>query len=204
MKKVLGILRGFPGLGRIVSGVSVLETLRDDFGFDIKLISYLQGKIYLESRGYTNTLMTNELDYCAIGLLPTSKAGANIHKIVKEYKPDYILIDGEPLMLQSLKLSNPNIKIITLLNPADVDNPGNEKEAMDFFNHLYMKADLAIVHGLRHTETKYVYNKLVSIPTILRKEITSIENIPDGQNIYCLLGGGTVNVARRSQNRLFR
>lgn len=25
MKKILGILRGFPGLGRVVSGVSILE-----------------------------------------------------------------------------------------------------------------------------------------------------------------------------------
>ena len=29
MKKVLGIFRGFPGLGRVVSGVSILETLRE-------------------------------------------------------------------------------------------------------------------------------------------------------------------------------
>lgn len=28
MRKVLGIFRGFPGLGRVVSGVSILETLR--------------------------------------------------------------------------------------------------------------------------------------------------------------------------------
>ena len=30
MKKILGIFRGFPGLGRVVSGVSLLETLRDE------------------------------------------------------------------------------------------------------------------------------------------------------------------------------
>ena len=36
--------------------------------------------------------------------------------------PDVILIDGEPLILQSIKISHPSIKIITLLNPADVNN----------------------------------------------------------------------------------
>lgn len=36
MKKILGILRGFPGLGRVVSGVSILETLRDSYDYDVK------------------------------------------------------------------------------------------------------------------------------------------------------------------------
>ena len=31
MKKILGIFRGFPGLGRVVAGVSVLETLKNDY-----------------------------------------------------------------------------------------------------------------------------------------------------------------------------
>ena len=37
--KILGIFRGFPGLGRIVSGVSILETLRDKYGFKVKAVS---------------------------------------------------------------------------------------------------------------------------------------------------------------------
>lgn len=36
MKKNLGIFRGFPGLGRVVAGVSMLETLRDNYDCDIK------------------------------------------------------------------------------------------------------------------------------------------------------------------------
>lgn len=48
MKKILGIFRGFPGLGRVVSGVSLLETLRDEYGYCIDIISYLQGNRYLE------------------------------------------------------------------------------------------------------------------------------------------------------------
>ena len=54
MKKILGIFRGFPGLGRVVSGVSLLETLRDEYGYCIDIISYLQGNRYLELKGYEN------------------------------------------------------------------------------------------------------------------------------------------------------
>jgi len=34
MKRIIGIFRGFPGLGRIVAGVSILEYLRDNYGYD--------------------------------------------------------------------------------------------------------------------------------------------------------------------------
>ena len=35
---VLGILRGFPGLGRVVSGTAILETLRDEYNCNIEII----------------------------------------------------------------------------------------------------------------------------------------------------------------------
>ena len=66
--KILGIFRGFPGLGRVVGGVSLLEEMRDTYGHKIKLISYLQGNKYLESRGYSIDCEANPLDYCSIGL----------------------------------------------------------------------------------------------------------------------------------------
>lgn len=192
--KILGIFRGFPGLGRVVGGVSLLEEMRDHFGHKIKLISYLQGKKYLESRGYSIDYEASPLDYCSIGLLPTNKMGAYIHSTIHNFNPDAVLIDGEPLIVQSLRISYPQLRICVLLNPADVENPSNEKEAMDFFNSMYAKANLAIVHGLRVPRTKYQYSKIVNIPTILRSEISSIKNIPSNI-IYCLLGGGTVNTS---------
>ena len=33
MKKALGIFRGFPGLGRVVAGVALLEILREEYNF---------------------------------------------------------------------------------------------------------------------------------------------------------------------------
>lgn len=194
MKKALGIFRGFPGLGRVVAGVSIMETLRDRYGYDIRMISYLQGNKYLALRGYDGLKEATTFDYCSIGLLPTNKMGAHIHNTIKSFMPDVCIVDGEPLILQSIKISYPNIKIVALLNPSDVDNPNNDKEAMDFFNAIYSLCDLAIVHGLRILKKDDRYKNFISIHTILRREILEIkENIPTN-NIYCVLGGGTENV----------
>lgn len=190
--KVLGVFRGFPGLGRVVSGVSLLETLRDEYHCEVKAISYLQGNKYLKQRGFCELQEASTADYCSIGLLPTNKIGVYLHSTIKSFKPNLIIVDGEPLIIQSIKISHPDIKVVALLNPSDVDNPSNDSEAMDYFNSLYSMADLAIVHGLRNTIGKYSYKHIVSLPTILRPEII-YQDYNRGDNIYCVLGGGTVN-----------
>lgn len=191
--KVLGIFRGFPGLGRVVAGVSILEELRDKHGCEIKIISYLQGNKYLAMKGYEDLREVIQADYSSIGLLPTNIMGVHIHNTINTFQPDVIVIDGEPLILQSIKISHPLMKVIALLNPADVENPSNDKESMEYFNSLYSMADVAIVHGLKSPlifPEKYV--DISYVPTILRLEILDITNIPS-PNIYCILGGGTVN-----------
>ena len=190
--RVLGIFRGFPGLGRVVSGVSLLEELRDKHDCEIKAISYLQGNKYLRMKGFCDLQEATSMDYCSIGLLPTNKMGVFIHKKIKEFNPDIIIIDGEPLIIQSLKISHPDKKIVGLLNPADIENPSNDKEAMEYFKALYSMADLSIVHGLHKINVTSKNGHIISISTILRHEILSIQN-KASQNIYCILGGGTVN-----------
>ncbi|WP_241160056.1 glycosyltransferase [Parabacteroides sp. ZJ-118] len=129
--------------------------------------------------------------------------GVYIHNTIKDFIPDVIVVDGEPLILQSIKVSHPNTKVVALLNPTDVDNPSNDKEAMDFFNALYSLSDLAIVHGLRIIERDRRYNNFISINTIIRQEIMAIKNIPTN-NIYCILGGGTVNVGQQFEDSTLR
>lgn len=190
--RILGIFRGFPGLGRVVSGVTLLEELRDNFNCEVRAISYLQGNKYLGQRGFNVLSEVSAMDYCSIGLLPTNKVGVFIHETIRDFKPNLIIVDGEPLIIQSIKISHPNIKVVALLNPSDVDNPSNDREAMEYFNALYSLSDLAIVHGLRNTLGHYQYKKILSIPTIIRREIVCLQNLC-GKNIYCVLGGGTVN-----------
>ena len=105
--KILGIFRGFPGLGRIVGGVSILEALRDRYGFKVKAVSYLQGNKYLKTRGFETLGDVTAFDYCSIGLLPTNHFAKEINLLVKEFVPDIIIIDGEPLIIQSLRISYP-------------------------------------------------------------------------------------------------
>lgn len=73
MKKVMGIFRGFPGLGRVVSGVTLLETLRDEYGCSIEIISYLQGNHYLELKGIRTFMkqyrQTSVLSGCSLQTL---------------------------------------------------------------------------------------------------------------------------------------
>ncbi len=191
--KVLGIFRGFPGLGRVIGGVSILETLRDFYGFKVKAISYLQGNEYLKAHGFTILSDATNFDYCSIGLLPTNRLAREINMLIKEFVPDIIIIDGEPLMMQSIRISYPDTKIVALLNPSDVENEANDVEAMDFFNALYQMADLAIIHGSRIIKTRRAYKNIISIPTIIRNEITKLRRTPINV-IYCILGGGTLNV----------
>lgn len=193
MKKILGIFRGFPGLGRVVSGVSLLETLKEEYGCCIEIISYLQGNRYLELKGYENLHEVAPMDYCSIGLLPTNVTGTYIHEKIRCFLPDIVIIDGEPLIIQALKISYPKLKIVALLNPADIDNEQNDQDAMRYFNAMYSLSDLAIVHGLRSVSNIGSYKKLISVNTILRKEILNTST-NSTNNIFCLLGGGTVNV----------
>ena len=70
--KILGIFRGFPGLGRVVSGVALLETLRDKYDVN-KCISYLQGNRYLESHEFEDIREAIPMDYCSIGCCQQTK-----------------------------------------------------------------------------------------------------------------------------------
>lgn len=193
MRRILGIFRGFPGLGRVVSGLSLLETLRDKYGCSVEAISYLQGNRYLELKGYKISLEASQMDFCSIGLLPTNSMGAYIHKTIRNLQPDLVIVDGEPLIIQSLKLSHPQLKVVALVNPSDIDNQENDQDAMIYFNAMYSLADLTIAHGLRKVLDAGVYKNLLSLNTILRWEILDICNNRT-KEIYCLLGGGTINV----------
>lgn len=205
--KILGIFRGFPGLGRVVAGVSLLEDLRDRHGHEVKFISYLQGKKYLEDKGYHTLPEVGNADYCSIGILPTNKFAVHIFDSIKSFSPDLIVIDGEPLMLHSIKISFPDIKTVALLNPSDVDNPRNDMEAMAYFNELYAKADIAIVHGLRKicfpSSYNYSIERFFSVNTIVRNELITLKNKPR-KDIYCVLGGGTINVSTQFEETTLR
>lgn len=191
--KIAGIFRGFPGLGRVVSGVELITHFKDHFNANIQVFSYLQGEKYLNQKGFTANHSVSEYDFSSIGIIPVSSYGQYIFNQIADFKPDIVIIDGEPLMLQSLRVVYPNLKIVALLNPFDVHNPYNQSSSSLIFNDMYSKANLAIVHGFWKLEKPYKYNEFLSINTIIRKEVLSIKPTFSNNKICCILGGGTVN-----------
>ena len=191
--KIIGIYRGFPGLGRVVAGVEIAEYFKNNHNADVKLFSYLQGEIYLKSKNYITDFEVKEQDYSSIGIIPISNYGEFLINQIAEFNPDFIILDGEPLMTQCLKLIFPNIKIICLLNPFDVENPHNQPSSSKFLNNTYSQADLSIVHGLWRVNANNDYDNLQSINTIVRNEVLSIKGTNPRNKISCILGGGTIN-----------
>lgn len=191
--KIAGIFRGFPGLGRVVSGVELITHFKDHFNADIRFFSYLQGEKYLSQKGFTSDHSVSEHDYSSIGIIPVSSYGEYIFNQIADFEPDIVIIDGEPLLLQSLRLVYPNLKIVALLNPFDVNNPYNQSSSSLIFNDMYSKANLAIVHGFWRLKKPDKYNEFVSLNTIIRKEVLSIKPTFSKNKICCILGGGTVN-----------
>jgi hypothetical protein len=192
--RIVGIFRGFPGLGRVVSGVELLRNFQRVHGAEIIIYTYLQGEVLLKQYNIRNQLSISSLDISSIGIIPVSMYGEAILHSIGEIKPDFVLIDGEPLMLQALKLAYPDTHVIALLNPSDVENPMNQISSQVFFNHYFSLSDLAIVHGLRKISNPGIYNNFHSINTIIRTEILNIKHIIKSKQIFCVLGGGTVNV----------
>jgi hypothetical protein len=192
--KIIGIFRGFPGLGRVVSGIELLQYFQREHGAEIFIYTYLQGEALLYHYNFQNQLSISPLDISSIGIIPVSPSGESILNSIGKIKPDFVLIDGEPLMVQSIKLTYPNTHVISLLNPSDVDNPTNQVSSQLFFNNYFSLSDIAIVHGLRKINNPGIYKNFYSINTIIRTEIFNIKPVTQGKDIICVLGGGTVNV----------
>mgnify|MGYP001178313516 CR=1 FL=1 len=197
--KAIGIFRGFPGLGRVVAGVEILNHLKKSIGLEVKAISYLQGiefgkynKISVETINHIN-------DVSSIGIIPVSVSGEMIIDEIDKFNPNFIIIDGEPLMLTTIKLRFPKLKVIALLNPYDLENPHNKLSSQLFFKDCYSKADIAIVHGLwKIKKPANFVNSFYSVNTFVRFQINDIKITNTSNRIVCILGGGTVNT-----NQLF-
>jgi len=194
--KIIGIYRGFPGLGRVVAGVELADYFRINYKADVKLFSYLQGEKYLTQKGYFSDFEVSEQDYSSIGIIPIGSYGEFIINQINNFNPDYIILDGEPLMTQCIKLVFSEIKTICLLNPFDVENPYNQPSSNRFLFNAYSQADLSIVHGLWKVNSNKDYHNLQSINTIVRSEVFSIKRTNLRNKISCILGGGSINAKR--------
>lgn len=193
--RVVAILRGFPGLGRVIAGIELLDLLREKYSAEVHLFTYMQGALYARSHGYESSIPSDCRDLSSIGVIPVSRYGESIIERITTLPADLVIIDGEPLFIDLLKALHLKCKIITLLNPFDIRNPLVQESTSLFFKNSYSKSDIAIVHGLwrERSPLEYESNAFYSLPTILRSSILSLEPKYSENRISCILGGGTEN-----------
>lgn len=192
--KIYAVLRGFPGLGRVIAGFELLKYFESNYKAEIKISTYFQGETYINSKGYKTSIKVDDKDVSSVGIISVSKSGEKIIEDIISFKPDIVLIDGEPILLHNLKISYPELYVISLLNPFDINNPYNSKNSQDFFIHMFSYADLSIVHGLWHEKKPIGFKEYLSINSIVRDSISEISNTENSNTIVCLLGGGSKSV----------
>ena len=151
--KVYGIFRGFPGLGRVMSGISILSALKNE-GHVVKAYSYMQVIDPIEKNEFEKIIddLAEGQEISSIGLNPIGRAGAKLIETICSDNPDLVVIDGEPLLISTLAMVYPRSKIMALLNPADLYNPSLPKASIEFFHTHYLSAGTAIVHGVNNKE----------------------------------------------------
>lgn len=201
MKKIYGIFRGFPGLGRVSSGIALLKEFQN-LGYEIAAISYLQGTEALYRQGIPLLFEYNieQCDVTSIGINPITGFATKIIEKILVDNPAAVIIDGEPLLQSTLCDVYPRERVISLLNPSDLYNDSLPKSTICFYQKNYLSGGNAIVHGVGIPNDMKIENECYvhHIPTILRKEIFEIEpSINKSKRIVGILGGGSVNSSNK-------
>lgn len=201
MKKVYGIFRGFPGLGRVSAGIALLKEFQSR-GYEIGAISYFQGTEALYRQGIPLLFEFNieQCDVTSIGINPITGFATKIIKKILDDQPAAVIIDGEPLLQSTLCNVYPKEKIVALLNFSDLHNESLPKSTICFYHKNYLSGGNAIVHGVGIVNEVIEENEcnIHYIPTLLRQEIFEITNIDRKSNhIIGILGGGSVNSSNK-------
>ncbi|MGL6114974.1 MAG: glycosyltransferase [Cetobacterium sp.] len=203
--KIVGIFRGFPGLGRVVSGVGLLNQLRER-GHEVLGYSYMQGVEVLKDYGIPNILEKQPMDsnIMEIGLNPISKVSGELIGKILDINPDLVIIDGEALLVSTLSLVFDRNKIISLLNPTDLYNDSLPESTIAFYKMHYLAGGTAIVHTPKLDENilprENINCNLHLINTIIRNDILKIKSQMENRNIIGILGGGCANSSENFYN----
>lgn len=193
--KIFGIFRGFPGLGRVVSGIALLDELREK-GHSIKAYSYLQGNDLINKYGIERIIDDEPYDphIMVIGLNPISKEIGKLFDVIQNEKPDLIIVDGEPLIISTLSTVYPRERIVCLLNPSDIENTSLSVSSIRFYRNHYLTAKHVFVHGFISCDYSKIADEyhcnIYNINTIIRPEVLKINTKNFSNTIVGILGGG--------------
>lgn len=198
--KIFGVFRGFPGLGRVMSGISILQSL-SAMGHEVRAYSYLQGEGALVDHNIDMILdkQPTRQHVMVIGLNPISDVAGELFEIIQREEPDLLILDGEPLFISTLAMVYPRKKILTLLNPSDIHNSALPVSSIIFYRRHYFSAGYALVHGINAEKIQIPVEtygcEVHAINTILREEILEINKSSYGNKIVGILGGGCNNAS---------
>ena len=204
MKTVIGVFRGFPGLGRVSAGIALLRELQQR-GFDVAAISYYQGIEALKQQNIP-VLFDYSIEKCditSIGINPITGFATTIIDEILKRNPDVIIMDGEPLLQSTLCEVFPKERIVALLNPSDLKNDSLPESTIKFYHKNYLSCGNAIVHGIDIEHSLKVENGCVLhyMPTILRREVLDIKAVKrKTERVVGILGGGSSNASERFFN----
>lgn len=188
---ILFILRGFPGLGRVIGSIQISKYIEQHFDCKIYYATYLQGSAYLDSINLDHLKLDSNYDITSLGIQPISLTAERIFDLIEKKNISTVFLDGEPLLAISLRHEFPYLTINSVLNPSDYENKDLRKSITLFFNHCYEYSDKIIIHGLERVPTRNP--KIHSVNTILRDEIVENVSVSNGNRISVVFGGGARN-----------
>lgn len=199
MKMVIGVFRGFPGLGRVSAGIALLKELQHR-GFEVAAISYYQGieAIIQQEIPVLFDYAIEKCDITSIGINPITGFATTIIREILKKNPDVVIIDGEPLLQSTLSEVFPKERIVALLNPSDLKNEFLPESTIRFYHKNYLSCGNAIVHGIDIDYDVIDENKckVHYIPTILRQEVLELKSVMrKSERVVGILGGGSINAS---------
>ncbi|MCK4295286.1 MAG: hypothetical protein KAX28_01350, partial [Candidatus Marinimicrobia bacterium] len=140
-KKILFIVRGYPGLGRVIPCYAIFRSLQKKGLNDYLFISYLAGFEYLKNRG----VKCKEISPPAGNFIELiSPQFEEILYQIKLIKPDLICIDGEPYL--PIIFKKIGYKILYFGNQFDFFGKNNHFRFIS--NHLIDFVDKVIIPTL--------------------------------------------------------
>jgi hypothetical protein len=188
-QRLLFVLRGTPGLGRVVASVELARSLEESFRVKCFFVTYGNGLAYLESLHAQCAVQVDRQDIMSLGIQPVSTSAERILESIKRLRIDCVVVDGEPLMVLAIKVGLPNLPVVSMMNPSDYCNAQLPASTIAFFRFCYGASDYRIVHGLERVAAEA--GNALSTSTIIRREVLALSSAERPNVVSVVFGGGT-------------
>lgn len=207
---VLYVVRGYPGLGRVMGSLALDSSLRaiNPRPRASHFASYLAGLRYLRNTGhsvidlYPSGYYQRPNAFCS----PFGCEADVIAQVAGERAIDLVVIDGEPLLIDFVA-SVLKLPVWVLTHPSDLDNPHSTPAGIELFRLYYSRANRVVAHGLGRLPPSRLAlggraGMALEINTLVRPSIAAagaarrrgFEMPPGLGHVVGVMGGGSENV----------